>query len=699
MLGVFLLGCGAAHGQPADSTTYPTETWSTATAKSLGMEAAPLDAARDYALSAGGAGMITRHGQVVRSWGDTKRKFDLKSSSKSIGVTALGLAIDDHKMKLDDLAVEHHVDFATPPESNRQSGWVDKITLRQLANQTAGFEKPGGYQTLLFEPGTRWHYSDGGPNWLAECVTLAMGQDIQSLMFQRVLAPIGIAPRDLHWRPHQYRDRSLGSFRRCEFGSGVHANVDAMARIGLLYLRKGVWRKTRLLSADFVTAVSRPDRSIDGLREWDNHHGDASQHYGLLWWNNGDGAIPGVPSDAFWSWGLHDSLIVVIPKLDIVVARTGKSWKRRPGENHYDVLKPFLQPIAASVTQAPGVPKASDSSTAAESSTSSGASKASDASRAPYPPSSIASEIRWDAASSIQRSATGSDNWPLTWMNDDSMMTAYGDGWGFEPKVEQKLSTGFARIEGQAMQHRGINVRSETGERLGQGRNGIKASGLLMVDDTLYLFARNADHSQLAWSLDRGVTWDWSDWKFTTSFGCPSFVNFGRNYEGAPDDFVYLVSPDSDSAYKPADRMVMARVSKNRLRSREDYKFFVRVAPDGKPVWSDNIDDRGSVFKHAGRCYRGGMTYNAGLRRYLWCQVLPESNHPNGPRFQGGFGIYDAPRPWGPWTTLYFTESWDVGPGESSSIPTKWISPDGRTIHLVFSGDDAFSVRRGFLVP
>ena len=55
--------------------------------------------------------------------------------------------------------------------------------------------------------------------------------------------------------------------------------------------------------------------------------------------------------------------------------------------------------------------------------------------------------------------------------------------------------------------------------------------------------------------------------------------------------------------------------------------------------------------------------YNAGLKRYLWCQVLPTSKHPQGPRFQGGFGVYDAPEPWGPWTTVFYTDEWDVGPG------------------------------------
>jgi hypothetical protein len=67
-------------------------------------------------------------------------------------------------------------------------------------------------------------------------------------------------------------------------------------------------------------------------------------------------------------------------------------------------------------------------------------------------------------------------------------------------------------------------------------------------------------------------------------------------------------------------------------------------------------------------------------------------------RFRGGFGIYDAPEPWGPWTTVSYTEEWDVGPGESSSFPTKWMSTDGQTVHLVFSGDDCFSVRKAAFV-
>src|SRR4030095_8365293 len=96
---------------------------------------------------------------------------------------------------------------------------------------------------------------------------------------------------------------------------------------------------------------------------------------------------------------------------------------------------------------------------------------------------------------------------------------------------------------------------------------------------------------------------------------------------------------------------------------------------------------------HRGNCYRSHITYNAGLKRYLWCQTGRGADT----RFAGGFAIYDAPEPWGPWTTVFRTDAWDVGPGESASFPAKWMSADGRTVHLVFSGDDSFSVRAATL--
>ena len=135
--------------------------------------------------------------------------------------------------------------------------------------------------------------------------------------------------------------------------------------------------------------------------------------------------------------------------------------------------------------------------------------------------------------------------------------------------------------------------------------------------------------------------------------------------------------------------MVLARAPKQSIRERNAYEFFEEVDSAGQPRWTSDVQRRGAVFASPGRCYRSTISYNAPLQRYLWVQTgLGEDT-----RFQGGFGIYDAPEPWGPWTLVFSTEEWDVGPGETASFPTKWISTDGQRLHLLFSGNDHFSVR------
>lgn len=651
---------------------WPGKDWETVPPEQLGLDASKLAQARDYALTGGGSGCIIYQGKLVMEWGDIAALYDLKSSSKSIGSSILGLALKDGKVQLDDLAKKYHPSFGAPPEENTQTGWIDKITLRMLANQTAGFEKAGGYQPLLFEPNTKWHYSDSGPNWLAECMTHVYQRDLNDIIWERVFTPIGIKPGEIKWRAHAYRPKEFEGVTRREFGSGFSANVHAMARFGYLYLRDGWWQGEQILPPAYIQAIRNPVPELPKLKSYDpKAHGEAAPHYCMLWWNNRDGTIAGLPRDACWTWGLYDSVIVVVPSLDLVVARAGKSWKRIEGGGHYDPLKPFLEPIAEAV-------KAGKRANA----------------NSPYPPSPIIKEIIWAPANSIRRAAKGSDNWPMAWADDDRLYTAYGDGNGFEPQTKEKLSLGLAYIEGGSENFHGVNLRSATGEAKGDGKRGRKASGMISISGTLFLLVRNADNAQLGWSTDHGATWAWADWKFTESFGCPGFVSFGQDYAGARDCYVYLYSQDSDSAYERSDRFVMARVPKDKLRDRAAYEFFVRVDSAGQPVWSKQVSERGAAFTHSGACYRSSISYHPGLKRYLWCQT----GAGNDTRFKGGFAIYDAPEPWGPWTVAFQTEDWDVGPGESMHLPPKWFSADGSTIHLVFSGDDHFSVRAAKVV-
>jgi len=343
-------------GPPESPTTaeiWPTHGWLTATPEEMGMNRPLLEQARAYALLGGGSGFITRGGKLVMSWGSATQLYDIKSTTKSIGVTALGLALKDGLVNMNDLAQKYLPGVGVPPESNAATGWLEKITLQNLATHTAGFDKTGGYGYLLFKPGTAWAYSDGGANWLADVMTVVFKKDLNTVMFNRVFSFLGIGTSELTWRSNAYREVTLNGIKRREFGAGITTNVNAMARIGYLYLRGGKWEGQQIIQGDFVGAAGTTPTQIAGLpvvNDTDLKFAGAPRHYGFLWWNNADGALSKVPRDAFWSWGLGDSLIVVIPSLDIVASRAGSAWPGNRSPNFFAVLRPFIEPTALSAS-------------------------------------------------------------------------------------------------------------------------------------------------------------------------------------------------------------------------------------------------------------------------------------------------------------------------------------------------------------
>ncbi len=530
-------------------------------------------------------------------------------------------------------------------------------------------------------------YSNPGIAMMTYCVTAALRsapqKDIRALLRDRVMRPIGVGDAD--WSVGYGKTFTVDGLPLVASWGGGAFTARAAARIGRLMAREGDWDGKRLLSAASVRATTT-DVGTPGP-------------CGVGWWCNTEGSWPVLPRDAYFGSGAGHKILLAVPSLKLIVVRLGGELMdaaHMPTDYH-DVYRQLLfEPLMAALEK-PAASRVRSSSTKTHQEPRGNGGSALRLT-APYNRSSVITGIQWAPKESIVRRAPGGDNWPMTWADDDALYTSFGDGNGFEPFTPEKLSMGFARVTGGAADFAGVNIRSATGETRGNGPRGKKASGLLSIDGVLYMLARNAGNSQLAWSGDHGLSWTWADWKFTTSFGCPTFLNFGKDYAGARDAFVYIYSPDSDNAYEAADRMVLARVPKEKLRQREAYEFFVRRDEQGMPLWSKNIADRGAVFRHPGRCYRSAVTYDAAIGRYLWVQILPESRHPQGLRFQGGFGVYDAPEPWGPWTTVFFTNDWDVGPGETASFPTKWMSADGRTLAYVFSGNDSFSVRKATLV-
>lgn len=350
-----------------DDDTQLDRGWLRVAPAEVGMDQALLDQAAAYAssaLSGPGSGMIVRRGRLVHSWGDIDLRYELKSTTKSIGSLALGMAIDDGLLAMTDRADIRLPNVGVPPEWNVQTGWIPQITILQLATHTAGFDKPGGYAPLIFEPGTTWHYSDAGLNWLADLLTNAYGRDLNELYGERVWSVLGVSNDDVVWRSMasglRKEPRANGLEHR-EFASGIIANVNAMARVGLLFLRRGVWGEQQVVSGAFVDSVQTPaPETALAVNSNPVEFPGATTDYGILWWTNSSGQMSNVPLDTYWAWGLGDSLIVVIPSLDLVIARAGpqdiaategRVWNDSDWNGDYAVLVPFLDPIVQAVSQ------------------------------------------------------------------------------------------------------------------------------------------------------------------------------------------------------------------------------------------------------------------------------------------------------------------------------------------------------------
>ena len=113
-------------------------------------------------------------------------------------------------------------------------------------------------------------------------------------------------------------------------------------------------------------------------------------------------------------------------------------------------------------------------------------------------------------------------------------------------------------------------------------------------------------------------------------------------------------------------------------------------------MWSSNVADKKAVFVDPNGVLWGvNAVYHPVSKRYL-ITVRHNTN--------GGWGIFDAPEPWGPWTTVGYYESSFFGAGNISAstffwnFSNKWLSADGKTFRLIFTGigdNDSWNVVRG----
>ncbi len=261
--------------------------------------------------------MVLRHGKVVaEAWwkpdGDPEKAHILNSVSKSFTSTAVGLAVAEGKLSVDDKVLKFFPNDA-PPEPSEN---LKAMTVKNLLTMNSGHEvepkapkgeTPSVKQFLAAPvehvPGTHFQYNTMGTYTLSAIVTKVTGEKVVDYLQPRLFTPLGIeAPR---WDAST-EGNSLG-------GYGLYLRTEDIAKLGQLYLQKGKWNDKQIIPESWVAEATRkqvpndPGSHVKMGNDW-------RQGYGFQFWQCQHGAFRGD--------GAGGQFIVVMPDKDAVIAMT-----------------------------------------------------------------------------------------------------------------------------------------------------------------------------------------------------------------------------------------------------------------------------------------------------------------------------------------------------------------------------------------
>jgi CubicO group peptidase (beta-lactamase class C family) len=259
--------------------------------------------------------MIVRHGHVIaEGWWkpeSAEKPHILNSLSKSFNATAVGLAIHEGKLKLDDRVLKFFPDDAPAHPSDN----LKAMTVRDLLTMTCGHDTepkipaagPSVKEFLSLpvphQPGTHFQYNTMGSYVLSAIVSKATGQTELDYLKPRLFEPLGI--EDPEWKTSP-EGNSLG-------GYGLYLRTEDIAKFGQLYLQKGKWNDRQLVPESWVAEATR--KQVPNDHESHANIGiDWRQGYGYQFWQ--------CTHHAYRGDGAGGQLCVVIPGSDAVIAIT-----------------------------------------------------------------------------------------------------------------------------------------------------------------------------------------------------------------------------------------------------------------------------------------------------------------------------------------------------------------------------------------
>ena len=289
--------------------------------------------------------MLVRHGHVVaQAWWspyDSATPHMLYSLSKSFTSTAVGLAIADGKLSLDDQVLKFFPqDAPSQPSPNLQAMRVRDLLRMATGHQTENppwrwspangppppanepWTKTFLSQPVAFKPGTHFLYDSPATYMLSAIVQQTTGMTVADYLRPRLFQPLGFDHPVWQASPQGI---TLGAF-------GLSIRTEDIARFGQLYLQKGVWNGRQLVPASWVSAATSLQVANGSApqSDWD-------QGYGFQFWRS--------RYNSFRGDGAFGQFCLVLPDVDAVVVITSGVRDMQAVMNLvWDALLPAMQP-------------------------------------------------------------------------------------------------------------------------------------------------------------------------------------------------------------------------------------------------------------------------------------------------------------------------------------------------------------------
>lgn len=283
---------------------------------------------------------VRQHGEVLGQfhWWDGRRS-DINSCSKSVLSLALGMAIKEGYIKLD----EKIVDILRPLAPETPSEYLCEITIRHLVTMTPGFGRyilPGWqrdweedkdwahyclHQKVLNRPGEKFVYNNASAILTSRAIQTRTGEKLIDWLRPRLFDPLEIPNPQWFTCPLGYTSGTGGLF----------LNPEEMSRIGQLCLDNGKWKGTQLVPEDYVREAT--SRQVAN----DNHPmksgPDDMAGYGYFFWMTRDP----LTFDAYGMYGQH---IYVFRELNAVVSVTAHLEREEMRQRAFEAIKKAIVP-------------------------------------------------------------------------------------------------------------------------------------------------------------------------------------------------------------------------------------------------------------------------------------------------------------------------------------------------------------------